>query len=221
MNLPAQLTFVEELVLLGIDDAAGSLIQTPAMSFGYVLAGALLGDLAMRNRIDTDPARLFVIDPAPTGDPLLDPALARIVAEPQSHSVARWLATFVESRTQLENAALERLVARHILRLDTKKILWVFDVRRYPLIDNRETMEVKTRLSALILGEDLPDARDAVLISLLFASNLIWHVFPEPAYAARAERIDRLARVEQIGREVGAAIDELARALTAIHPIGI
>lgn len=220
MALPAQLTFVEELVLLGIDDTTGSLRQTPPLAFGYALAGALLSDLALRNRIDTDPSKVFVIDPTPTGDPLLDQALARIVGESEPRPVSRWLATFAYDRTQWEEAALARLVARNILRIDTQKILWVFGVRRYPLLDNHEVTEVKTRLAALILGDDIPDPRDAVLISLLSACNLVAHVFPEPIYAARSERVARLAKLEQIGRDVGACISDLARAIMAVHPMG-
>lgn len=220
MSLPTQLTLLEELVLLGIDDTTGSLRQTPPLAFGYALAGALLSDLALRNRIDTDPAKVFVIDPSPTGDTLLDQALTQIAAESEPRPVSRWLATFSYDRGKWEQAALSRLVARNILRIDTQKILWVFGVRRYPLIDNREVTEVKTRLSALILGDDIPDPRDAVLISLLAACNLVSHVFPEPAYAHRSERIARLARLEQIGRDVGTCINDLARAIMAINPMG-
>jgi len=221
MSLPHQLTFVEEVVLLALDDHTGSLRHMPPLSFSYALAGALIGDLAMLNRIDTDPDRLFVIDSKPTGDSLLDDALARITAETKSHPVAHWLTVFSQDSHRLEKAALERLASHGILRVEEKKILWVFGVRRYPVIDNHESTEVKTRLSALILGDDLPDPRDAVLVSLLSSCHLISHVFPGAEHAERSKRIESLARMDQIGREVSSAVNRLTHELMAMNLIGL
>ncbi|MDE0286395.1 MAG: GPP34 family phosphoprotein [Gammaproteobacteria bacterium] len=39
------------------------------------IAGAVLADLSITSRIDTDLASLFVVDSAETGDPVLDSAL--------------------------------------------------------------------------------------------------------------------------------------------------
>ena len=111
---------------------------------------------------------------------MLDEALATIAAAPAPQPVSHWLSWFAERSHALEEAAFARLVARGILRREDKKILWVFGVRRYPTIDNQERTEVRTRLAALIRGDDLPDPRDAVLIGLLTASHLIYSLFPEP-----------------------------------------
>ena len=48
-----------------------------------ILAGAVLMDLAMEYRIDTDPERLVLLDDTPVGDSLLDPTLARIAQGPR------------------------------------------------------------------------------------------------------------------------------------------
>ena len=42
------------------------------------LAGSVLMDLALDNRIDTDLETLTLVDATPTGDELLDPALEEI-----------------------------------------------------------------------------------------------------------------------------------------------
>jgi hypothetical protein len=215
----APLSFVEEILLLALDDTTGALRPMPVMGLDYALAGALLADLALANRIDTDPQQLVVLDRAPTGDPLLDRALGTIASSTAPQSVSHWLGIFASERATLERAALERLVARGILSQQEKKFLWVFGVRRYPTVDNQERVEVRTRLSALILGEDLPDPRDAILISLLTASHLLARIFDEPRFHARAERIATLARMDLVGREVAAAIDTLARVLRSATPV--
>ncbi len=216
---PHALSFVEEILLLALDDETGALRPMPVMGLDYALAGALLADLAMANRIDTDPNQLVVIDHAPTGDPLLDRALGTISTGPAGQPVSHWLGVFASERASLERAALERLVARGILRQEEKKFLWVFGLRRYPTVDNHERTEVRTRLSALILGDELPDPRDAVLISLLTACHLLARIFDEPRYHARAERVANLARMDLVGREVAAAIDTLSRVLRSATPV--
>ena len=70
------LSFAEEIVLLLLDDASGEFAPLPQSVFGIVVAGAALMDLALRNRIDTDLEKLVVVDPTPTGDDILDDALA-------------------------------------------------------------------------------------------------------------------------------------------------
>lgn len=221
MSAHHHLTFVEELVLLGLDDHTGALFPTPVMGFNYALAGALIADLALSGRVDTDLEQLTVLRTDPTGDDLLDRALATLQTADKPQTVSHWLGVFSSQRATLETEALERLVARGILRREDKKILWVFGTRRYPTVDNQERTEVKTRLSALILGDDLPDPHDAVLVSLLTACHLLHRIFPDSAHTARAARIAHLARMDQVGREVGSAIESLNRVLTSMHPMGM
>jgi Golgi phosphoprotein 3 len=220
MSSPSHFTFVEEIVLLALDDTTGALLPMPAMAFSYAIAGAVLCDLALLNRIDTDPNQLVVLDPTPTGDPLLDDALAAIVAAPKPVSASLWIGAISERARHLEAAALDRLVGRGVLRCTEKKFLWVFGVRRYPGVDNQERTEVRTRLTSLILGEDLPDPRDATLISLLTACRLAPVIFPGPQFAARSDRLATLAKMDLVGREVAASLDAIARALTAL-PVGM
>ncbi len=74
------LTFVEEIVLLQLDDARGVAAELPSQASAIVLAGAALMELALRNQVDTDLKQLFLVDPAPTGDDILDDVLAHLAA---------------------------------------------------------------------------------------------------------------------------------------------
>ena len=221
MPSPTHFTFVEELVLLALDDTTGAQLPMPMMAFSYAVAGAVLCDLALLNRIDTDPNQLVVLDRTPTGDPLLDGTLHAIAAAPKPESASVWIGAISERARTLEEAALDRLVARGVLRRAEKKILWVFGVRRYPALDNHERTEVRTRLAALILGDDLPDPRDATLLSLLTACHLTPVIFAGPRFAARADRLATLAKMDLVGREVAASLDAITLALRTALPIGM
>ena len=56
-----------------------------------VLAGAVLMDLQLANRIDTDLDNLTVSNPTPLGDDVLDPTLADIVGAEKTHDALYWV----------------------------------------------------------------------------------------------------------------------------------
>src|SRR5579862_1404356 len=70
------LGFVEEMVLLQLDETQGGFAELPQAAADIVLAGAAMMELALQNRVDADLERLFVVDGGPTGDAMLDDALA-------------------------------------------------------------------------------------------------------------------------------------------------
>src|SRR4029079_9044435 len=57
----AMLTLLEEVVLLTVDPATGRLRGDRQFSVPYALAGAVLFDLALANRIDTDVDAISVV----------------------------------------------------------------------------------------------------------------------------------------------------------------
>ena len=58
----------EETILLLLDEDTGYLIPLPEWKLACVLSGAVLMDLALENRIDTDTEKLMLIDGSHTGD---------------------------------------------------------------------------------------------------------------------------------------------------------
>ena len=72
------LGFVEEIVLLLLDDGQEQIAELPVSAAHIVIAGAALMELALRNRIDTDVRTLVVVNRTPTGDDILDDALAHL-----------------------------------------------------------------------------------------------------------------------------------------------
>ena len=105
------LRFAEEIILILLDDEDGRFVRVPRSSLNFALAGGVLMDLAMENRIDTDLKNLMLIDPTPVGDSLLDPFLAEIAASPQKDT-RYWLEHIAESAPQIREDALARLVDR-------------------------------------------------------------------------------------------------------------
>jgi hypothetical protein len=209
------LTFAEELLLLSHDEKSGSFSRLPDLLLSVALAGAVLMDLALLNRIDTDLTELVIHDRAPTGEKLLDHALGSLAALPATTTTAQALEILRKNGAAIERAALARLVERGILRETEGRVLWVFETKRYPLIDGKELLDVKRRIAALLLSDAIPDPRDVVIIALAQACGLLNRVFSEAEIKRATPRIEQIAKLDLIGQEMRSTMQELSNAIVS------
>jgi len=210
------LTISEEVLLLFIDDERGTFIRGPDIHVELAMSGAVLMDLALANRIDTDPDRLFVVDRSPLGDEVLDRLLARIAASEQEHSVEYWLNWIREDVPDIMGHFIDRLVERGILRRMEEKILWVFETRRYPVIDDREEREVKRRITSVLFGDEIPDPRDIVIIGIVNACDLLEVILHHREVEKVRERAEQLAGMDFIGQAVNRTISDVRASILSM-----
>ena len=202
------LTFAEEFLLLALDDR-GRFVEIPPMALEYGLAGALLMELSLGNHIDSDLKKLYIVNPSPTGDALLDDTLRQLHGEEQT--IKYWVKELPNRLPELRERVVNRLVSHGILKKEEHKVLWVFSSRRYPCIDNHEEEEVLRRIRRTVLEDDIPDPRDIVLISLVFACDLVEEIFAERERAKAYDRIAEISKMDLIGQAVNTAVQELNR----------
>ncbi|HVA15799.1 MAG TPA: GPP34 family phosphoprotein [Stellaceae bacterium] len=212
------LTFAEELLLLAHDEKSGGFANIQDLLMNTALAGAVLMDLAILNRIDTDLSTLVTLDRTPTGEKLLDYGLTELAALPAKTSTIDALDLLRKHGATFEQMAIARLIERGILREQGGRILWVFETRRYPLIDGKELQEVKRRIADLLLSDDIPDSRDVVIIALAQACGLLRRVFSESELRDAQKRIDQIAKLDLIGQAMSDMMSELSAALTRLLP---
>ena len=74
-----------------LGERSGYLEMVPGWDFSCVMAGAVLADLALEDRIDTDLNTLCLVDPSPTGDALLGPTLAEIAESQETLDAQYWI----------------------------------------------------------------------------------------------------------------------------------
>ncbi|MFN3232167.1 MAG: GOLPH3/VPS74 family protein [Alphaproteobacteria bacterium] len=203
------LNFAEDITLLLLDDETGSMLQPKGLVTNHVLAGAVLMDLAFQSKIDADLSTLTVIDPTPTGDPLLDPYLAQIVASTEDLTASDWIRVLSGFGEEILEKALASLVDKGILRIDEKKILWVFGTRRYPTVDDREEREVKLRILDAILSDKIPEPRDVVVICLADAGDLFKYILSPRELDHAADRIAMISKLDLIGQALSSSVRQL------------
>ena len=184
----------------------------PKVNLGCAIAGAVLMDLAFAYRIDTDPESLVVNDRTPTGNPILDPTLAKIAAQEQPTNTRIWIRELsVEDAPAIREEALQSLVARGIVVQREARVMWAFRARRYPTIDGNAEQEVKLRIGDVLLSDDIPDPRDVALIGLVDACDILREIFPDRDMEQCRPRIDQLRKMDLIGRELAQAIADIER----------
>lgn len=203
------LSFAEEILLLLLDDKDGTFIPIPDWSMKCALAGAVLMDLALRDRIDTDLEKLMVVDKAPTGDSILDPVLAKIAAAPEQNDAKYWVQAIAADGDDIRDAALRRLMELGVLKEQDKRFLWVFESRRYPMIDGRAEREVKLRIMGVLLSDEIPEPRDIAIICLVDACNIFDELLSERELETVRPRIEQVRKMDLIGQAMSNAVWEI------------
>lgn len=212
------LRFAEEIILLLLNDDDGRFARVSNMSFDYALAGGVLMDLALEDRIDTDLDNLVLLDATPTGDNLLDPTLAEI-AEAEGNDARYWVERTALRSDELREEALRRLVEHGILEQLDDRFMWVFKSRRYPTIDGEAQREVKLRIMAVLFSDEIPDPRDIVIICLADATGIFRSIFTSEELDRVSHRIDQVRRLDLIGQAMTQAIQDIEITLTsALQP---
>ena len=210
------LTIAEEVLLLFIDDEKGTFIRGPDIHVELAMSGAVLMDLALENRIDTDPERLFVVDRSPVGDRILDETLRRIAAMEPERSTDYWLNELREEVPSIMGHFIDRLVERGILRRVEEKILWVFESRRYPIIDNRQEREVLRRITSVLFSDELPDPRDIVIIGIVNACDLLEVILHHREVEKVRARADQISKMDFIGQAIGTTINDVRASILSM-----
>lgn len=208
LNLP------EEFFLLSIDDNKGKIIAEVSDGLELGLAGALLAELALQDRIGLKDKRLVVTNPAPTGDGALDEALEAIGKEKRLRKISWWLSKLAGQG--LSETISERLVKRNILKIEHKRYLWVIPYDVFPQLDASAKYWVKHHLRRAVLagGEATPGI--IALLSLLKASRLLDLVFTRDEKKVARRKVEALVASEPFGAALAETIEDIEAAMSTV-----
>ena len=208
------LRFPEELMLFLLKNDEGDFAYVQDLPLRCALAGAVLMDLALEHRIDTDLHQLVVTDPTPLQDDLLDPTLARIVEATETRDTRYWIEQTIEHAHEIRECALARLVERGILRQEAdRSLLGLRRKRRYPIIDGRAAWEAKLRIMGVLFSDEIPDPRDIVIICLTDACGVLRELLSTRELKRATGRIQQVRKMDLIGREISNTIWEIDSSL--------
>ena len=207
------MNLMEEFTLLAYDDEGRKIIDSTRLD--YTLAGAVLLELALADRIEVVDKKVIVRDSTPTGDALVDEGLARIAADTRSRKPSGWVQKFTKGTRQ---RVLDGLVAAEVLRIEQDKVLVIFPRTRYPSAAGGEPVvetEARARMRAAIEGGGEVAPRTAALCALVAASDTSRKVFADMDRKLVKKRLAEISAGAWAAAAVKRAIEEVYAAVAA------
>lgn len=211
------LTFLEDVTLVLLNEDSGGFLPMSDWRLSCVAAGAVLMDLALSNRIDTDLESLSVLDATPLNDSLLDPSLKEISSEPGTrHKIQYWVERIGANAEHLVQGTLERLESRGIIQSDEGGF-WVRTgkARRTKVREDESgeyVEDLRRRIFTVIHSDEIPGPREISIISLLNACEVFETQLDSLEYKEVADRIELLSRMDLIGQALAVAVQATFKA---------
>ncbi|MGV8964707.1 MAG: GOLPH3/VPS74 family protein [Cellulomonas sp.] len=154
----------EELLLLAREDESDKPGMTLALDNG--LAGALLLDLAAEGLVVAKGKLLVGVDGA-ASHPLLSAALTELLASDEARPAQHWLTQLTTALAPLHTQVASSLAERGALAEERRTAWGLVPAAVWPPVDPASEHELRARLHRVLVYSGEPDARTALLISLL------------------------------------------------------
>ena len=199
----------DELVLMLLNEQNGYFHSVRGWALNCAVVGAVLAELSLRSRIDTDMESLVLIDRTDTGNPALDPILGHIADEPVQRSAQYWIERLVPHADAVIDLTLNRLVDLKILEYHDGEfwtlapIRWHTDTRGVSVEDTADEF-IKTRITRVLFFDAVPDPRDIIIICLVNTCDVFRYIFEIDDETE--ERIESICRMDLIGRSIAEAV---------------
>jgi Golgi phosphoprotein 3 GPP34 len=184
-----RLPLYQELWLLGHDEHGTPHIHLPCLNIG--LAGAVLTELVMAERITLRASTICVYDRKGVGEPLLDATRTAIVNERGQRQLSTWLRWIAEDIYERTTGAL---IASGIVVRDVSRRHLLSRRERYRPTDPLAASRSRGAVTYAVRGQDNPDWQCVALCGLLGVLSL-----QDVLYLAGSPTELR-NRLQQIGR---------------------
>jgi len=209
------LSLPEQLLLLALHDEKGTILSSASMSIRYGLAGAIIMELALREKVEIRDKKLVLVNDSYTGDSVLDEAMALMKNLGKGKNAGYWV-NKLTSKIKIQEIMLERLVDKGILKTEEHKILWIFDSPHYPMKDSGEEFKIREHIRRIILHNDTAEARVAVLIGLVNACRLTNEIFSKQERKDAKKRIKEIMENDLIAKAVADTVVAIEAALMVV-----
>ena len=215
----------EEYLLLALDEKTGKM-RVGSDVLGPALGGALVAELALRERIGVTPheagwskrGRVTITSMTPTDDPELDAALDKL-SENEGKKVKDLLSEYSTKKRRLSHGVrerlLDRLAASGALVKTEGTVLGFIPRTTWPAGDPAGEEDVRRRLHAALVDGTTPTERTVTLVALLQVTGLLTKVVPTENKRALKAKAKELTSGDWAAKAVKDAIAEAAAATTA------
>lgn len=178
-----------------------------ATTLRFALAGAELVGLVLAERVGIQDDRIVVLDPSPTGDVLLDAAIADIVHVTGGGRPPKPKTWVARSRSHPVTSYLRHLAELGIVREQRSKALGVFTSTRWLIRDSGPITAARARLDGIALSQEPVAAVEAAFGALVHVIGLDKVLYPGSGGKAARSRLSLIAKGDPASRAVGEAME--------------
>jgi hypothetical protein len=209
-----EMLIVEDLLLLMLDDETGT--PAGAGTLYYTLGGAVLVELALLGRVETEGggltgAKVRATGDGPLDDPVLQAAFDKVAERPRGVQTL-----LIEIGGRLWEPLVDRLVERGLIGREKKRVLGVFRMNTLPAKDTEHEEALRRAVRAVLEDDAEPDTRTAALIALLSAGGTLPMLRPPLPWSGKVhKRAKELEQGSWGATAVHSAVSRTAAAIAA------
>ena len=209
------LTLPESLLLVALDDEGGADTATWGTGVEAGLAGALLLELLEAGCLDEEDGKLLPAACDAPADPVVAAALRVVRADVKRRDAKGWVGRLPKELKPLRGRIAAGLVARGVLAERQRKMLGMSLSPRYPEADADPERRLRAELAEVLVTGREPTQREAMLVGLLHAYDLVKRVVPKDDRREARRRARELAKSDAIAGAVGSAVSDVQAATMA------
>lgn len=214
------LTLIDQLTLLALDDEKGKFIPD-STTFSYALAGALILELILEEKVAISDEYVKLKDRSSTGDVILDEYIKKIDESKKQRKIKSWIDRFGQRSDKIKQATLKKLIDDRILEKKEEKILWVFNADKYPTYNPRPENQLRARLYDIVVNHHNPTLKEVMILNLVESCRLEYEVFGKENAKVFKKEIKRIKKDSEVSGVVNKSIKEICEAIAALLVIMI
>ena len=194
-----------------LNEESGYFHQVSGWALNCAFAGAVLAELSLRSRIDTDLDSLTLLDAAETGDPLLDSVLKEIADEPVQKDAQYWIEQLAGKAEPIIDRTLDRLVELKVLKHHHGEFWTLARVTRSEELSGSSQAGttgqlIRTRVDKAVFSDEIPDLRTIILVCLVNTCDVFRFMFELDEQTEK--RIELICKLDLIGRAMAKATEQ-------------
>lgn len=203
----------EQLFLLSIDPKTSRPYGRAGSVLSYSLNGALLAELALSGNITLNNSKIEIVDSS-IEDPLLQETLD-IMGTKTLKTPKQCISTLRTSHKNIQHKIAVKLDNAGFITLEKKRVLGAIPAYFYKFNPEHFVQEAHKNFQKVIQKNKkqeslVKEERTVVLMSLIFASNLLSIIFPVSKEAREAEKqIEQLIKYLPYSNAVKETIDSI------------
>ena len=184
----------EAILLLALDEEEGKISDSNGSNLNAVLAGAVLSELVLQERITLTDGRIVVINQIPSEHPILDGVLYSILDTAKPRKVRYWINTLVYQEIMTE--VIQTLVEQGVLERKKKHFRLASQPGNNPGDSISHKFILANRLRSIVLTAREPPQSEIVLLTFLYQANLLKRVFMQGERKIARKRIQKLIETD-------------------------